>query len=895
MATRLIRTSKSYLAAFGATVVVSVLALGSVFLIAPGAQAVGSPSSIGSEGATSFFTGEIPALFVNEVDPVVDNPEATEVEFADAVISESYTETGPVAEEVGNEQQVEAVQQAGKDGSDESVLQGIARIDLDADVAVVGATWDIDSPTPEIIAWRSLSNGVWSEWGNLEAESNEESGEVLAGTEVLILANTDAVEVVAITAEGTPVPGLALQVVNAEYFAPADNALLDIYPDEEAQSGEEATGDQPQKEGTEGQSGEVDEELEETGYTEDVALDKKDLAQADGVSLRSSSVPNSLSSLSTSGLNAGGTIYDTGYDGLKIGTRKQWCTGPSCDVDEWTTNKVQGAVVHHTESSKDGYTKAQVPQLIQNIQYYHAVTRGWGDIGYNLIVDAYGGVWEGRVGSLTNQVQGAHAYGANYETFGIAMLGSYTKVAPPTVARQAMSKAIAWKLNQVGVKSATTKIQVPGAWNLEAGSAAKISVPAVSAHRDVGPTDCPGDAFYAQMDTVRSEVDAHLARMNISRAEPMGGTIGQPSPISWNGPVQIGNGWFSRVVFPGDWDGNGYPDMILIDDAGYMWLYPGLANERFGVRYRIGNGWNNVEWVQGGVDWNGDGNVDIIARMKSDNSLRLYPGNGRGGFLPSRQIGNGWGGMSHILLTETATGPGIYAVTAGESRMYFYPGDGFGGFRSPNRLGTGWGAMSALVAVGDWTGDGVPDMLARDRDGLLYLYAGLSDGTPGIRTLVGNGWNSMANMSGSDKGTLNAPLWAVRQDGALMSYGVNGGTSNALGIAVANAAKKQVGVAVGECTWVISRALEAAGISVPWYAGTVAEPYLQVGAKQVTGEWQAGDILIWPGEHAAIYIGNGQAVHGGWSTGKTTVITTTKVFVGGSKVAREPSTVVRFS
>ncbi|MFZ1382248.1 MAG: hypothetical protein WAS54_05600 [Scrofimicrobium sp.] len=121
------------------------------------------------------------------------------------------------------------------------------------------------------------------------------------------------------------------------------------------------------------------------------------------------------------------------------------------------------------------------------------------------------------------------------------------------------------------------------------------------------------------------------------------------------------------------------------------------------------------------------------------------------------------------------------------------------------------------------------------------------------------------------------------------------GALSAKGAAIANAAKSQVGVAIGECTWVVARALESAGINMSWYAGTSAAPYLAAGALQVTGEWKTGDILIWPGNHVAIYIGNGQAVHGGWSTSKTTVIFGTKVFVGSSAVAVEPSTVVRFS
>ncbi|GAA1316678.1 hypothetical protein ACFSWE_15225 [Leucobacter albus] len=50
-----------------------------------------------------------------------------------------------------------------------------------------------------------------------------------------------------------------------------------------------------------------------------------------------------------------------------------------------------------------------------------------------------------------------------------------------------------------------------------------------------------------------------------------------------------------------------------------------------------------------------------------------------------------------------------------------------------------------------------------------------------------------------------------------------------------------------------------------------------------------GDILIWPGlPHVAVYIGGGQAVHGGWSGG-TTVVDAISVW------GQLPSTVVRMS
>jgi len=67
--------------------------------------------------------------------------------------------------------------------------------------------------------------------------------------------------------------------------------------------------------------------------------------------------------------------------------------------------------------------------IIQNIYRYHAVTRGWGDIGYHYIIDYWGNIYEGRYGG--NGVRGAHTYydrkcdNFNIGSVGILLMGNY--------------------------------------------------------------------------------------------------------------------------------------------------------------------------------------------------------------------------------------------------------------------------------------------------------------------------------------------------------------------------------------------------------------------------------------------------------------------------------------
>jgi hypothetical protein len=187
-----------------------------------------------------------------------------------------------------------------------------------------------------------------------------------------------------------------------------------------------------------------------------------------------------------------------------IHTRQDW--GADESLRTWKPEyapTIKAATLHHTVSAND-YTADQVPAMIRAIYRYHAVSRGWGDIGYNALVDRFGQVWEGRYGGLESTVIGAHARGFNVGTVGVAMLGNYETVDTTAPMIEAAEAFIAWKFALFHVDpTATTQFS--------SGGKSKVKVPTIFGHRDVGRTLCPGRFGYARLSEIRSVVDQRLA------------------------------------------------------------------------------------------------------------------------------------------------------------------------------------------------------------------------------------------------------------------------------------------------------------------------------------------------------------------------------------------------
>ena len=98
---------------------------------------------------------------------------------------------------------------------------------------------------------------------------------------------------------------------------------------------------------------------------------------------------------------------------------------------------------------------------------------------------------------------------------------------------------------------------------------------------------------------------------------------------------QIGSGWGSfTALLATDWSGDRRPDLLARQQDGTLLMYRGNGRGGFvtGTGEAVGGGWQSFTALLAPGDFSGDGKPDILARQ-SDGALLLYRGNGDSGFI----------------------------------------------------------------------------------------------------------------------------------------------------------------------------------------------------------------------------------------------------------------------
>ncbi|MEV7606638.1 VCBS repeat-containing protein [Paenarthrobacter sp. NPDC089322] len=215
---------------------------------------------------------------------------------------------------------------------------------------------------------------------------------------------------------------------------------------------------------------------------------------------------------------------------------------------------------------------------------------------------------------------------------------------------------------------------------------------------------------------------------------------------SWDEPRQVGQGWDAMgfVFSPGDFDGDGFNDLLATDAGGGLFLYPGNGEGGWLERRYVGQGWDIFDAIEGPGDFNGDGTNDVLARDAAGD-LYLYPGDGEGGWLPRSKVGQGWQVMDKIITGGDMNGDGPVEVFARDwnGHLSIYRADGRGGWNSSAVISSGWGTFQDIAGLGSFAHQKYNDLFAVNATGDLVTYStGASTAVLwGPFGPVGIGWN----------------------------------------------------------------------------------------------------------------------------------------------------------
>ena len=191
--------------------------------------------------------------------------------------------------------------------------------------------------------------------------------------------------------------------------------------------------------------------------------------------------------------------------------RKDWGADERLrDASPRYTGAIRAAFVHHTAGTND-YAPADVPKILRGVYAYHVKGRGWADVGYNFLVDRFGRIWEGRAGGIDRAVLGAHTGGFNSDSFGVSVMGDYSKTQPSAATLAAVARIIAWKFSLSGDGASLDPLEIvrlvsAGGGTSRYRSGTAVDFVRISGHTDAGRTECPGKYLYAQLPAIRSMV-----------------------------------------------------------------------------------------------------------------------------------------------------------------------------------------------------------------------------------------------------------------------------------------------------------------------------------------------------------------------------------------------------
>ena len=153
----------------------------------------------------------------------------------------------------------------------------------------------------------------------------------------------------------------------------------------------------------------------------------------------------------------------------------------------------------------------------------------------------------------------------------------------------------------------------------------------------------------------------------------------------------IGQGWSTYQIAPAKWRlTDKYPGLLAKDSTGDLYYYPNPAGTGLDgtKRVKIGNGWGTLSI--NAMNFNADSYADVLA-LNLAGELLLYPGNGSGGFGAYSKVGHGFASKG-LLTTRGFMGGGTKGLMMQRStgELRYYPLTSGGAFQAPSDVGHGF-------------------------------------------------------------------------------------------------------------------------------------------------------------------------------------------------------------
>ena len=542
-------------------------------------------------------------------------------------------------------------------------------------IAVTGVTWTGAAPEGLAMEVRSRTDGSWSAWRSLnyDAEhapspSSAEASNARPGTDPFVVGDVDDVQLRVSSDDGDLPEDLALSVVDPGASVPAATT--------------------------------------------------------------SPSAPSSASTLSATAdttAEPAATVPVQTHQTTPaptISSRAAWGADERLRDCCVVYGEVHAGYVHHTVNS-NSYTRAEVPAVLRGIYAYHTQSRGWRDIGYNFLVDRFGGIWEGRYGGVSLPVVGAHTLYYNENSFAGSAIGNFDITGPPAAMIDAYARLFAWKLSLHGVRP-DTRQRVAGDW-----------FNAISGHRDAAATACPGRYLYAQLPSIISKATAYqrgfdgrdLQRSFLDDLTPdvltltaSTGAVGYARGTGKPGfersqPPLAGFSGKHLITAVHDVTGDRVNDLMMRTAAtGETAVYPGRGDGTFDASVRSTRRWAGTDLFAGPGDVTGDSVADVVARDAATGSLTLYPGRGDGTFDAGVVAVKDLSAASHLSAAGdfNRDGENDLLVRGSQGDLRVLLGDGAGRFPTSVALSGPWSAHDIFLGGVDLTGDGWTDVAARN-------------------------------------------------------------------------------------------------------------------------------------------------------------------------------------